>query len=324
MRETPVAVANTLVRSGAIADGIALLTRVADAGDVDALMQLAVWHLAGDPVRRDIGRARELLRRAVDIGHVDAALMEVALTANGSGGTPDWPEALRLLRIAALNDPVAAGQIKLLNAMELDAEGCPTLLPEPETLVPGRILRFPRLFTPEECAHVANAAANILEPSQVVDSDTGRRILHPVRTADEAVIGPTREDLVVRALNKRIAAASGTDVAQGESLTLLRYRAGQQFRLHSDILANTRNQRVATALVYLNAGYEGGHTSFPAHRLEIEPRPGDAIIFRNVSPEGAPDPTMRHSGEPVVRGTKWLATRWIRARCFSPWTGPEA
>ena len=324
MRETPVAVANNLVRSGAIADGIALLTRVADEGDVDALMQLAVWHLAGDPVPRDIGRARGLLRRAVDIGHVDAALMEVALTANGSGGVPDWPEALRLLRTAALNDPVAAAQMTLLNAMGLDSKGYPPALPEPETLVPGRIFRFPRLFTPGECAHVANAAADILEPSYVVDSHTGRRILHPVRTADEAVIGPTREDLVVRALNKRIASASGTDVDQGESLTLLRYRPGQQFRLHSDVLANTRNQRVATVLVYLNAGFEGGRTLFPAHQLEIEPRPGDAILFRNVDAQGAPDPTMRHSGEPVVRGTKWLATRWIRTRPFSPWHGPEA
>lgn len=324
MSEKPVTLASRLVASGAIADGIALLARAADAGDVDALMQLAVWHLAGDPMPRDIGKARKLLRRAVCIGHVDAALMEVALTANGSGGAPDWRGALGLLRTAALNDPVAAGQMKLLNAMGVDAEGCPSLLPEPETLVSGRILRFPRLFTPEECAHVANAAVDIFEPSHVVDSHTGRRILHPVRTADEAVIGPTREDLVVQALNKRIAAASGTDVNQGEPLTLLRYRPGQQFRLHSDVLANTRNQRVATVLVYLNAGFEGGRTTFPAYRLEIEPRPGDAIVFRNVDSLGAPDPTMRHNGEPVVRGVKWLTTRWIRSHCFSPWDGPEA
>jgi prolyl 4-hydroxylase len=287
-------------------------------------MQLAVWHLAGDPVPRDIGKARELLRRAVGIGHVDAALMEVALTANGGGGPPDWQRAMRLLRTAARNDPVAADQMKLLNAMAVDAEGYPLALPEPETLVAGRVMRFPQLFAPAECAHVAKAAVDIFEPSYVVDSVTGRRILHPIRTADEAVIGPTREDLVVQAINKRIAAVSGTDVNQGESLTLLRYRPGQQFRLHSDVLANTRNQRVATVLVYLNAGFEGGRTMFPAHQLEIEPRPGDAILFRNVDSKGAPDPTMGHSGEPVVRGTKWLATRWIRTHSFSPWHGPEA
>lgn len=325
MTGNAVTIANGMVASGAVADGVALLTRAADAGDVDALMQLAVWHLTGGPVPRDLGRARALLRRAVAIGHVDAALMEVALTANGSGGAPDWVAARGLLRTAAANDPVAAAQLTLLGAMAIDGQGDPLALPEPEVLADGgRVLRYPQLFTPAECAHVATAAADILEPSRVVDPRTGLRILHPIRTADEAVLGPTREDLVVQALNKRIATASGTNPDQGESLTVLRYRPGQQFRLHSDILTNTRNQRIATMLVYLNAGFEGGRTTFPAHRLEIAPRPGDAIMFRNVDAEGAPDPMMRHSGEPVARGVKWLATRWIRERPFSPWNGPEA
>ncbi len=325
MSETPVAVANKLVASGAIADGIGLLSRAADAGDVDALMQLAVWHLVGDPVPRDLVGARALLRRAVSIGHVDAALIEVALTANGSGGVPDWAAALGLLRAAALADPVAGGQLKLLDAMKIDADGHPLVLPEPQMLGAGSgIMRFPRLFTPEECAHVATVAADLLEPARVIDSRTGRWIAHPVRTAEDAAIGPTREDLVVQALNRRIAAMSGTEAGQGESLAILRYRPGQQFRLHSDTLPSTRNQRVATVLVYLNEGFEGGRTTFPAYRLDITPRAGDAIVFRNVDSNGAPDPTKRHSGEPVLRGTKWLATRWIRARAFSPWDGPEA
>ncbi|MEO7691210.1 MAG: 2OG-Fe(II) oxygenase [Sphingomonas sp.] len=324
MSETPVTLANHLVASGAIADGIALLTQAANAEDVDALMQLAVWRLVGQPVPRDLAAARALLRRAASIGHVDAALMEVALTANGSGGPPDWIAAQQLLRTAAAHDPVAASQLKLLDAMEIDAEGRPLTLPQPQMLVPGsHILRFPCLFTPEECAHVVSVAIDMLEPGRVVDPRTGRWIAHPIRTADEAAIGPAREDLVVQALNKRIAAASGTETGQGEPLTVLRYRPGQQFRLHSDVLPKTRNQRVATVLVYLNAGFEGGRTTFPAYRLEITPRQGDAVVFRNVDAKGAPDLSKRHSGEPVVRGTKWLATRWIRARTFSHWTGPE-
>ena len=324
MSQTPVTLANGLVASGAIAEAVALLARAGDAGDVDALMQLAVWNLAGDPVQRDLVKARALLRRAVLIGHVDAALMEVALTANGSGGAADWTGAVSLLRTAAVSDPVAEAQIRLLDAMQIDAEGNPRSLPEPEMLGAGsRILRFPCLFTSGECAHVANLAVDMLAQARVVDPRTGRWIAHPIRTADEAPIGPAREDLVVQALNKRIAAISGTEAAQGEPLTVLRYRPGQQFRLHSDVLTNTRNQRIATVLVYLNAGFEGGRTTFPAHRLDITARPGDAILFRNVDAAGVPDPSMRHSGEPVVRGTKWLATRWIRARAFSHWTGPE-
>ena len=72
----------------------------AQAGNVDAVMRLATWHMIGAPLPRDLPRARALLRRAVEIGHVDGALMEVALTANGSGGPVDWPGALRLISMS--------------------------------------------------------------------------------------------------------------------------------------------------------------------------------------------------------------------------------
>jgi prolyl 4-hydroxylase len=324
MSSNPVEAAYRNVAAGRVADALALLEAAGAANDAVALAELAVWYLRGTPVQRDLARARAILRRAVTIGHVDAALIEIALTANGSGAPPDWGAAYGLLRAAAAGDPVAAGQLKLLKTMAIDGKGNPIALPKPEVLAAGsKILRFPRLFTPEECAHVAGAVSDALEPASVVDPRTGRRVLHPVRIADEAVIGTTREDLVIQALNRRIAAVSDTSTEQGEALTVLRYRRGQRFQLHSDILSNTRNQRSATLIVYLNAGFEGGNTVFPAHGLDIVPRAGDAILFRNVDASGIPDASMRHSGEPVVRGVKWLATRWIRERPFSPWNGPE-
>lgn len=300
---------------------MALLNNAADRGDVDALMQLAVWYLAGDIVSRDLTLARTLLARAVSIGHVDAALMEIALTANGSGGKADWPGALALLRTAARNDPVAHGQLALLEAMVIDTAGAPITLPVPEILsAEPDVIRFPKLFTPAECAHLAGVAAAMLEPARVIDPRTGRWIAHPIRTSDGTAIGPAREDLVVRALNRRIAAISGTDIAQGEPLTILRYRPGQQYRLHLDTIQDAANQRVATVLIYLNEGYGGGETHFPAGKLTITPRGGDAIVFRTLTRDGAIDQSSRHAGLPVTQGAKWLATRWIRAKPIDPWT----
>lgn len=321
MPHTAVAEANRLVASGAVTDALALLNTAARRRDVDAVMQLAVWHLIGDIVPRDLVRARALLTQAVSIGHVDAALMEIALTANGSGGQSDWPTAVALLRTAALHDPVAAAQLTLIQAMAIDAAGAPVAMPVSETLseTPD-VIRFPKFFTPAECAHLAGVAAEMLEPARVIDPRTGRWIAHPIRTSDGTAIGPAREDLVVRALNQRIATASGTDIAQGEPLTVLRYRPGQQYRLHLDTIQGAVNQRITTVLIYLNEGYRGGETHFPASNLKVTPRGGDAIMFKTLTKDGAIDQSSQHAGLPVTQGAKWLATRWIRAEPIDPWT----
>ena len=222
---------------GKIAEAVALLTAAGDQGDAAALMEHAIWHLTGVHIPRDVAAARVLLRRAVAIGHADGALMEVALTANGSGGVADWAAAMALLRIAARNDPVAQRQLHLLAAMDIDAAGAPRSLPSAERLskTPD-VVRFRRLLSPDECAHIAGVVQPILQPSDVVDPATGRKIEHPIRTSDGAVIGPTREDLVIRALNRRIAAISDTEIDQGEALSVLRYRPHQQYRTHHDAL----------------------------------------------------------------------------------------
>ena len=322
---SPAEHARGLAGAGDVPAAAALLERAGAAGDVDALMQLAVWRLVGAPLPRDLRAARALLARAAAIGHVDAALMQVALTANGSGAAaPDWPAALALLRVAAAGDPVAAAQLALVGAMALDDAGRPVRAPVGEPLCDApRVVRFRGFLSAAECAHVAGVAAPMLAPSRVIDPASGRWVTHPVRTADDAAIGPANEDLVVRAINARIAAASGTDIAAGEPLTVLRYRPGQQYRAHVDTIAGAANQRRMTMLVYLNAGYRGGETHFPAPGLTVVPAPGDALLFRNTLPDGRPDPLSRHAGQPVLAGAKWLATRWIRAAPLDPWALPE-
>ncbi|WP_235199492.1 2OG-Fe(II) oxygenase [Sphingomonas sp. RIT328] len=305
---------------------VAEVQRRAAAGDGEALFQLGLWQLQGRPLPRDLPAARSSLRRAAATGNVEARLIEIALTANGTGAAADWQAARRLLGEAVAAGDAPARQLEtLLAAMPLDDAGAPASLPPIQPLsADGSVRRAAAAFTPAECAHIARAADDLLAPAVVVDPRTGRSVPHPIRTSDAAVIGPVREDPVIRALNQRIAALSATQIGQGEALTVLRYRPGQQFRLHSDILPQARNQRVTTVLVYLNDDFTGGETTFPDHKLIIRPRVGDAIIFDNVDAASRGLTTARHAGEPVRSGVKWLATRWIRARPFDVWTGPEA
>lgn len=46
--------------------------------------------------------------------------------------------------------------------------------------------------------------------------------------------------------------------------------------------------------------------------LIYRPRPGDAILFWSVRPDNSRDVHSLHGGCPVIKGTKWVATKWIR------------
>lgn len=323
MAATIVDQADRLLQEGRASDALRLLDEAASGEDAIAAYELAMWYLIGKHIPRDLAAARANLRRAVVLGHADAALMEISLTANGSGATSDWPGAVDLLLRAACTCSLAADHLALLNAMAIDEQGEPVKVPVGRVLAahPATWL-FPRFASPAECAHVASAASEVMESAQVVDPLTGQFVTHPVRTSSSAVIGPSRETLVIQAINRRLATVSGTDIAQGEPLQVLHYAPGQQFRPHHDALPPNEangNQRIRTLLLYLNDAYVGGATHFPSSGLEVQGRGGDLLMFDNLLPDGRPDPAAQHAGLPVARGAKWLATRWIRQQPYDAW-----
>jgi prolyl 4-hydroxylase len=313
-----------LIDAGRRTEALALINNACAKGDATALQEKAIWHLVGDLVPRDLAAARHLLSRATNAGHEAAGLLEVALTANGTGAEPDFTSAFRLLRTLASRSAIAASHLALLDAMQLDEDGMPAGLPPAEILHDEpRLVLYRGLLSEGEQDHLIAASTQFLEPALVADPGTGRMVPHPIRTSKGALLGPTREDLVIRALNLRLARASGTDIRQGEALTVLRYAPGEQYRLHMDTLPSTTNQRSRTVLVYLNSGFRGGETFFPAIDMHVTPRAGDALIFDNLDRNGLPDPRACHAGVPVTDGVKWLATRWIRRHPFDVWRGPE-
>jgi prolyl 4-hydroxylase len=257
-----------------------------------------------------------LFQRASDLGDPESAAVCRAFLAGGVGGPRDWPGALRLLREASVEDPAAAEQLRLIEAMDLDEAGDPATGQSSETLSETpEVRRFPSLFTAAECAYLMGAAEPMFQPSVVVDPATGRMVQNPVRTASAAGFPFRLENPAIHALNRRLAAASGTPVRAGEPLQVLRYQPGEQYHAHSDALANfpPAQQRVLTFLVYLNDDYQGGETAFPAAGLKVRGQTGDGLLFRNASAAGVPDPRAIHAGLPVTEGVKYLASRWIRA-----------
>lgn len=314
----------TMVRMEALLEGgrheeaARLLIAAADAGQRDALAGLALWRITGDVVRRDLVRARELLAAAGAKGDLHAAYLHACFLASGAGGQAQWKPALAALARLAGRAPRAAEQQRLIEKMDLDRDGFPPRPPPTRMLADSPEARVAeRFLSAEECAYLRAAAEPALQPSVVVDPVTGRMVPHPVRTSDAAMFGVFTEDLAVNAINRRIAALTGTDPAQGEPLQVLRYRPGGEYKPHMDALPAEPNQRVLTVLVYLNDDYEGGETCFVRSGLSFRGKAGDALLFRNAGEDGRPDPMSLHAGLPVTRGVKYLASRWIRAEAFS-------
>lgn len=295
-------------------EALRIVQQLADKGDPEALFTLADAHWRGTVVAPDYAQGRALFARAAEAGHATAARAFTNLLANGIAGTRDWPAALARLREEARGDARRAHMLQLIDAMALTPAGFVTSPPRGEVISesPG-IMVFRGLFTPEECDFLMAVAEPTFEASKVF-IDEVRSELHPLRTSNDAPIHWLIEDPAIHALNRRIAAASGTLYEQAEPLLILRYRPGQEYRKHLDALPGVDNQRFKTALVYLNAEYEGGETEFNRIGLMFRGQKGDAIVFRNTLDNGRADPLSEHAGLPVISGTKYLASRWIRER----------
>jgi prolyl 4-hydroxylase len=238
--------ARQLLDSGQSAQALDVAESAAAAGDADASYLLATWYLGGYPVTRDVPRALELLGKANDEGHTDAAQMHIALIANGAVQPPNWVLALSMLREAARTQPVAQRQLELLSRMALGSDGNPTSRYNFPKTADAPVQLIPNLLTADECLYVAAKAAPSLAHSQVADPSDGSLKPHPVRRSLDMVIGPSQEDLVVGAINRRIAAVSGTDFLQGEPLSVLCYPVGGEYRPHLDALPDSDNLRIRT------------------------------------------------------------------------------
>ena len=294
------------------------LVAAADTGNATALAELAQWRIAGNLIRRDLAAARALLERAWAAGSEEAGLLYAGFLASAVGGPGDWAGAVDALHALTPRRAQAATQLRLIEAMRLRPDGAADAPIARRSLSQSPHVEYAEgLFTPQECAYLLAVGAPNYQRSLVADPRTGQMMPHPVRRSDAAMLGVHLEDVAVNALNRRIAAFSATDVLQGEPLQLLRYHPRDEYRTHLDVLPGEPNQRVMTVLVYLSDDYGGGETVFPRASLKVRGGVGDAILFRNVDALGNPDRGSEHAGLPVTRGTKYIASRWIRARRFA-------
>ena len=310
------------------------------ADDYSTAMQLL---LGERPSLDDVQRAAELLEAASADGKAEASERLALLDALGSARPPDWNRALDWLALAAKQGSSSAQEQILLLADNREEPavangagedfwlGARGRIPLAERMQPGakqnlsetpRIRLIPSFATPAECRWLRALARPQLGPATVFDKQTGGQVLDPTRDNSFIVLRIGEMNVLTEVLRQRISAATKLPAPLFEPSQILHYAVGQRFKPHHDFLDPAEDsyqdtlrrfgQRIATFLIYLNDGYQGGETSFPKIGLNFRAQQGDALFFANVTQDGAPDLKTVHAGLPTTAGEKWVFSQWIR------------
>jgi len=171
-----------------------------------------------------------------------------------------------------------------------------------------------------ECAHVIDLIDAVARPSELVRVEGYDKY----RTSYSGDVD--QADPVVRAIERRLSDLIGIDLSWGETVQGQRYQPGQEFREHCDWFDTAApywqdelargGQRSWTAMVYLNDVEQGGTTEFPRLHTSIPPQAGALLLWNNNREDGRPNYDTLHAATPVVRGVKYVITKWFRSR---PW-----
>ena len=283
--------ARTLLAGGRAAEGEERLRRAAAGGDAGAMAELGLFLFQTPASEPKYQEGVQLLLAGAEAGHAATRKQLSLLLGEGMDGA------------------------KLADAPPLRA-----LSQSPNPLMAVS----PGFIPPAVCDWIVARARTGLRPARTYDpgNASAAGTVSRNRTNSEMYFAAHELDLVLAALRQRINSLSGLPLQSLEDTGVLHYTVGQEFRPHYDFLdpgvdayaqdIERRGQRIATILVYLNDDFDGGETHFPLANQRFKGRKGDALFFRNVDDNGAPDFRTLHAGLAPTRGEKWLLSQWAR------------
>ena len=272
--------------------------------------------------------AMQIIRECCEQKFGDALLFHAALAALGVGRPQNLDDAmLYVAQAAAAGDTRAKGQYAALGGMpEFDRATWFAPIELKQHFEAPRMFTVENLISAPACAWLIKQARKNLKRATVQDPNLGGALtVDPHRSNSSAGSSLLQPDLVMQLASLRIASAIGVPVAHQESTNILNYQRGEEYKRHFDFITPIEEQeplfarqlqafgqRMATVLVYLNDGYEGGETEFPRLNWSFKGKTGDALIFWNLSASGQGEPLSLHAGNPVTKGEKWLLSKWVR------------
>lgn len=334
--------AQDLDAQGRHSDAIDWWARAGKAGDAQALTVLGLRLTTGQNAPRLPAQGVQLLADAARAGGAEAAGHLAVLAGAGFHVRQSWTGALDLLlRSAELGSSSAQKQLEILAGRAPDADGEGrwrnlrqavdlgfwTGAPEAAVISASpRVFSVTGLIPPAACAWVIEQSAARLVRAELYDPATGKPVLGTEtrlnRIANFAMADTCLLNLLIQA---RMSAAAGIPFGMMEAFAVLNYAVGEEYGEHFDYLDPAlpgyaqelarMGQRIATCLIYLNEGYDGGETEFPKLGVSFKGGQGDALVFFSADPaSGRPDPRTVHAGRTPTSGQKWLLSQFFRNR----------
>jgi prolyl 4-hydroxylase len=194
------------------------------------------------------------------------------------------------------------------------------------TIDKPRVILFGNVLSKEECEQLIALSKPKLDRSTTVADATGKAEYHENRTSSGTFF-LLNENAFIASLDKRISMLMQVPVLNGEGLQILNYQVGGEYKPHFDyfppelpgsaVHIARGGQRVASLITYLNTVEEGGETILPEIGLKVAPVQGNALYFAYTNSRNQVDPLTYHGGNPVIRGEKWITTKWVRQREYS-------
>lgn len=251
---------------------------------------------------RDAGWGHEVACTMVDLQPAQVPGAAAGAEASAARAVP-WPHG--------------AGERLWLDAGDRQVRALAVLRDPPVALLAD-------LLSPAECQGLIEAARPRLSRSLTVSVKTGGEEENADRTSQGMFFERGESELIAR-IESRLAHLLDWPVEHGEGLQILRYGPGAQYKPHYDYfdpaepgtpsILQRGGQRVATVVMYLNEPEAGGGTVFPDANFECLPSQGHAVFFNYSRPH--PSSRSLHGGSPVIRGEKWIATKWLREGPFA-------
>lgn len=305
---------------------LAQLRALASRGDPRSQVRLAHLMLTGRASESLPGEALNWVEQACALKHGDAFLYMAALAARGHGRKQDLNEAARLVgEAAAMGDTRAKGQLRALGE-PFDQSAWFASGEFTQHHAAPRVYTIRNFLQKTACDWLIKASRKNLTRAPVQTAASGGAFeVDQARSNSVAGTSALQPDLVVQLTNLKIASTLGLPLSHQEPTNILHYTRGERYAPHFDFIAQheeagfaqelrTIGQRVATFLVYLNEGYEGGETDFPRLGWRFKGNVGDALVFWNLSVAGERELMSLHEGTAVTKGEKWLLSKWVRQR----------
>ena len=193
------------------------------------------------------------------------------------------------------------------------------------------IYRIDHFLSQSECAQIiATINASELTTSSTYNaSKPTERIVGSDRTSKTCYFGGS--NALIAEVESRICKTLGINNRCAEQIQGQKYEVGQEFRFHTDYFDpellkqdnSINGQRTWTFMVYLNTVEEGGYTSFPLAFCSSAPKMGTALVWNNlhssttslnVNDFGKENRFSSHCGMPIIRGQKYILTKWFKER----------